>query len=126
MTPGISVTRETLTLAEAAAFCGFSPSDFPHITYDPAMTRQYRRRDSCRHDSTALFSIELMRKTLMPLISRVSYYRPNGAPVSSESVRYVVGPIKVFSIRDTTRGFFNGGGQREGVSIPVREFRGDA
>jgi hypothetical protein len=118
-----SLERFRLTLDEAFSFIGAKwITDKPHIIFDPKVKAQYRIRRQCSHDGTLLFSIDLMQKAFLPLLSKDSFYKRDGFLSPEEfDIKYIIGPIKVINIYglvDLPCGRVPG--QRERVVIPVR------
>lgn len=92
----------------------------PHITYDPSLVPQYRIIRQQSHDGTQIFTLDLIRDSMMHLFTMNSYYKPMGLPPEDCYVQYTVGTIRlvtVYGTVDIPAGRYPG--QRERIIIPV-------
>ncbi len=90
------------------------------ITYDPSIEPQYHIRRGSRHDGTLIFTIEVMREALKPLMERTSFYKPEPSPVG-KAARYIIGQITrtiEYGEQDLPVGRYPG--LHEIIDIPVR------
>tara|TARA_R110000751_G_scaffold152946_5_gene258118 strand:- start:1313 stop:1708 length:396 start_codon:yes stop_codon:yes gene_type:complete len=103
--------------------------DISHITYDPSMKpseRQYWRMGNSASDGTKIFTIEMLQKSLLPLLNGTSTYRPEEPKDWStvKGINYTIGNIShaivygmIYLDCSKTQKY---SGQRERVRIPVR------
>jgi hypothetical protein len=95
-----------------------------HITVNPELTKrtgaQYEIIRSCRHDGTAVFELELIAKTLEPILTKTSYFV--GQPLENVvDVKYEVGVMSlatVYGTVDLPAGRFPG--ERQRTRLPVK------
>lgn len=107
-----TVKRKWLTLDDLLGMAKWQGENDAHIAYDPDVVAQYERREGCSHDGTALFTVELAQRVLMPLMVGSSYFVPDGQP-DGMVPRYTVGRIKHITIYGDTD-------MRERIIMPVR------
>lgn len=101
-------------------------ANIAHISYDESMKnsdRDYFRIESCGHDGTLNFTIEMFQKLLVPLVNMQSYHNRNTPEDWSkiERIEYTIGRIKHATVFGTVAlRCGNYPGQRESVKIPVK------
>jgi hypothetical protein len=101
--------------------------DVSHITYDPDMKaseREYWRIEQSGGDGTAMFTIEMLQKTLVPFLNRSTSYIPTNPEIWDDvkEIKYTIGKIRHVTVFGAVELRCGGTyqGQRERVRIPVR------
>lgn len=101
-------------------------ADTSHIEYDPNMKsadREYWRIESCGHDGTLMFTVEMFQKCLLPLLNRTTHY-VSSAPDDwgkVKDIKYKIGRIRHAIVYGKVELRCGGKypGLRERVRIPV-------
>jgi len=103
-------------------------ADIGHIEFDPEMGRadgEYCRIEQCGHDGTAMFTIEMLQRSLLPIVNKATHFKgtePDWSKV--KDIRYKVGPIchaiifGYLKLRCSESNKYPG--QRERVRYPVK------
>jgi len=105
-------------------------ADTSHITYLPEMKsseRQFYRMEGCEHDGTLIFTNNMIRKCLVPLLNKTVYYKPSAEQLKGKKgniigINYKIGRMKHAVVFGEIGWIAPGGvcqGQRERVRIPV-------
>lgn len=72
-------------------------ADLSHIDYDPDMKKgEYNIIRQSGGDGTMAFTIEMLQKTLLPIVNKQSFYKPKEPDDwgKVKNIRYKIGPIR--------------------------------
>jgi hypothetical protein len=100
-------------------------ADLSHIDYDPKMIKgDYDIVRQSGGDGTLLFTIQMLQESLLPLVNKQSYFKPENPVLENVvNIRYTIGPMKhVICFGMVELGGLEGKkypGQHERVRIPV-------
>ena len=104
----------------------FPDADLSHITYDPDMKgsdREYWRMESSGGDGTLAFTVDMLRKLLIPLVAKTTCFKPTAPkPGEANDIEYTIGKIRHAVVFGQVELRCGGKypGLRERVRIPVR------